>query len=359
MSDAASMLWEQYRIGPHLERAWADAFDAPLHGLMSAASGAESLWADFALTANIRGAGLAWQVTQTLTRGWPTLRGLEVLDVGTGIGGFAVGAAGLGGRVSAIDLDPERIELARANARDHDAPVDFAALSLTDAAEGRLGPFDAVVAEDVLEHVDDARAGVHQLAELTRPGRLVVTTIPNGDALANVIADGHYALPGITLLRRRKDAEAYHGKRFPQGNYDVGNYHGWDQYERWFESAGLHIDHVDHLDVDHEVPVSDLLSDAEKAVRTVIDDASLPGPLRTTMASEWESYRERVAAARSLPDTDMERRIVARAWRIFAWMGTRRRPWRWSGPTAPRPEGWREALRRIPGLAGAYRRFRR
>ena len=51
-------------------------------------------------------------------------------------------------------------------------------LDLTQPLPGGLEPFDTVLALDVIEHIDDDRAAVARLGELTRPGGLVVISVP-------------------------------------------------------------------------------------------------------------------------------------------------------------------------------------
>lgn len=97
------------------------------------------------------------------------MRGLSLLDAGCGTGALAVEAARRGAEVTAIDLSPTLIALARERApRDlGGGNINFSAGDMTDPA---LGEFDHVVAMDSLIHYrapDMARA-VANLAARTR-----------------------------------------------------------------------------------------------------------------------------------------------------------------------------------------------
>ncbi len=85
------------------------------------------------------------------------LRGRRILDAGCGTGALAVEAAGRGAHVTAIDLSPTLVGLARERAP-RNLPIDF---RVGDMADPALGRFDHVVGMDSLIHYraeDMARA---------------------------------------------------------------------------------------------------------------------------------------------------------------------------------------------------------
>jgi magnesium-protoporphyrin O-methyltransferase len=93
------------------------------------------------------------------------LRGRRVLDAGCGTGAFAVEAAKRGAHVTAIDLSPTLIQLARERlpSRLGDGTIDFQVGDMLDPA---LGRFDHVTAMDSLIHyrAADVTAALAQLA---------------------------------------------------------------------------------------------------------------------------------------------------------------------------------------------------
>lgn len=100
----------------------------------------------------------------------------RVLDLGCATGSLAKVLTARGCTVVGVERDPEAAELAR----EHCHAVVVADLATTDLSElAELGPFDVVVAADVLEHlVEPARVLRAALGHLADGGYLV-TSIPN------------------------------------------------------------------------------------------------------------------------------------------------------------------------------------
>jgi ubiquinone/menaquinone biosynthesis C-methylase UbiE len=125
------------------------------------------------------------------------LEGLRLLDLGAGMGGFAVAAALAGARVTACEYNPAycRIVELRAARYTLRLPVFNA------AGEGLpfpSGSFDAVTAWDVLEHVQDPRAVLGEIARVLRPGGHALITAINRRAWV----DPHYHIRGLNWLPR-------------------------------------------------------------------------------------------------------------------------------------------------------------
>jgi magnesium-protoporphyrin O-methyltransferase len=118
------------------------------------------------------------------------LRGARVLDAGCGTGALAFEAARRGARVTAVDLSPTLIDLARER-----APQDLGGGHVDfidgDMLARSLGRFDHVVAMDSLIHyaADDAVRALARLAERTT-GSIVFTFAPRTPALAAMHAVG-------------------------------------------------------------------------------------------------------------------------------------------------------------------------
>lgn len=101
---------------------------------------------------------------------------VRVLDVGAGTGDLAAAALRAGASVTLVDPDPQMLAVAARTAPGADAhQTGLPDLPLPDDC------FDAVLANFVVNHVADPRAGVRELARVARPGGRVVTTIwPSG-----------------------------------------------------------------------------------------------------------------------------------------------------------------------------------
>jgi len=107
-----------------------------------------------------------------------TLAGSRVLDVGCGGGLLAEALARAGARVTAIDLAPTMIEVARLHAAESALAVDYRLTSAEEVAAAEPAGFDVVTCMEMLEHVPEPAAMTATLAQLLRPGgALFVSTI--------------------------------------------------------------------------------------------------------------------------------------------------------------------------------------
>lgn len=106
--------------------------------------------------------------------------GLRVLDVGCGNGGASCGLAAAGAIVDAVEIDPRRLEDARARAEAGEHAVRFAVADITDPAtlDGFPGPYDLVLFRDVLEHIPDRSAALRESRARLGPGGGIVVTFP-------------------------------------------------------------------------------------------------------------------------------------------------------------------------------------
>jgi 2-polyprenyl-6-hydroxyphenyl methylase/3-demethylubiquinone-9 3-methyltransferase len=101
-----------------------------------------------------------------------------VLDVGCGGGLLAEALARAGARVTAIDLAPAMIEVARLHAAESALAVDYRLIAAEELAAAEPAAFDVVTCMEMLEHVPDPAAMTATLARLLRPGgALFVSTI--------------------------------------------------------------------------------------------------------------------------------------------------------------------------------------
>lgn len=130
---------------------------------------AEALWTDVAAAYDRSFATLCAGTTDALLDRVPP--GSRVLDVGCGSGHVAASLVAAGHVVHAVDPDPQMVALATSRSAADVRRGGLPDLPYADAS------FDAVVANFVLNHVDDPRAAARGLAPVTRPGGHVVASI--------------------------------------------------------------------------------------------------------------------------------------------------------------------------------------
>ncbi|HEX7160988.1 MAG TPA: methyltransferase domain-containing protein [Trebonia sp.] len=138
---------------------------------------------------------------------------LDIVDVGAGTGGFAVGIAGLGHRVTVVDPSPDALAAARWRAGEagvtltevQGEAVDLPALVGEPGAAGARADetgADLVICHNVLGYVDSPPAALAAIARVLRPGGTVSVLAANTvaavlqRALAGKYAEARAMLPG-------------------------------------------------------------------------------------------------------------------------------------------------------------------
>ncbi|HSR55918.1 MAG TPA: bifunctional 2-polyprenyl-6-hydroxyphenol methylase/3-demethylubiquinol 3-O-methyltransferase UbiG [Alphaproteobacteria bacterium] len=115
------------------------------------------------------------------------LKGLSLLDIGTGGGLVAEPMARMGATVTGIDPSPKNIAVAQAHARQMELEITYRAETAEALAE-EDADFDIVLALEVVEHVSDLGAFLDAAGELLRPGGLLITATLNRTARAYALA---------------------------------------------------------------------------------------------------------------------------------------------------------------------------
>ncbi|HEY7310433.1 MAG TPA: methyltransferase domain-containing protein [Gemmataceae bacterium] len=130
-----------------------------------------------------------------LVGGFPVGAGDTVVDVGCGGGWSSAFAARRGAAVYAVDVDPqalaavEHLMKGRPTARPfHTLLSDANPLPLADGIATRI------VAQEVMEHVDDPRQFLRELVRIGRPGARYLLSVPDpaSEALNKVLAPEAY-----------------------------------------------------------------------------------------------------------------------------------------------------------------------
>lgn len=160
------------------------------------------------------------------------LRGASVLDVGCGGGLLSEALAREGARVTAIDLAPGLLEVARLHALESGAEVEYRLSSVESLAAGQPAAYDTITCMEMLEHVPDPASVLQACATLLKPGgRLFVSTLnrtPVAFALAIVGAE-------------------YIARMLPRGTHQYRDFIRPSELGAWLRACGLQLEDVSGL----------------------------------------------------------------------------------------------------------------
>ena len=117
-----------------------------------------------------------------------TLRGARVADVGCGGGLLAEALARAGASVTAVDLAPAMIQVAKLHARAAALEIDYRCEAVEALASRMPAGFDVVTCMEMLEHVPEPSGTVQALARLLRPGGTLFVSTLNRSLHAFVVA---------------------------------------------------------------------------------------------------------------------------------------------------------------------------
>jgi 2-polyprenyl-6-hydroxyphenyl methylase / 3-demethylubiquinone-9 3-methyltransferase len=155
-----------------------------------------------------------------------TLSGARVLDVGCGGGLLAESLARAGAKVTAIDLAPGMIEVARLHAMEQKLEIDYRMVAAEAVAAAEPGSFDVVTCMEMLEHVPDPAQMVATLTTLVRPGGAVFISTLNRNLKSFLLA-----IVGAEYVM----------KLIPRGTHEYEKLIRPAELARWARSAGLSL----------------------------------------------------------------------------------------------------------------------
>jgi 2-polyprenyl-6-hydroxyphenyl methylase/3-demethylubiquinone-9 3-methyltransferase len=155
-----------------------------------------------------------------------TLSGARVLDVGCGGGLLAEALTRAGAKVTAIDLAPGMIEVARLHAMEQKLEIDYRMVAAEAVAAAEPGGFDVVTCMEMLEHVPDPAQMVATLAKLVRPGGAVFISTLNRNLKSFLLA-----IVGAEYVM----------KLIPRGTHEYDRLIRPAELARWARSAELSL----------------------------------------------------------------------------------------------------------------------
>lgn len=248
---------------------------------------------------------------------WTSLQQKDVLDIGCGYGGLLIVMKEAGARtISGIEVDQERLDWAELRLSSLNHPVELLRLDICDRNSlPRLGLFDVILAQDVLEHVLDPVAAIRNISALLRPGGVVYVQVGNKFSPDQLLADHHYKLPGITMLSRAQAIEYWTIRcRRDPSEYGVGYWREEKYYRNVFSRAGVTLHRADHFSSPDEIL---WYAEAVSRICKLLDGNPWPD-LRPALARRMHRRMRKIAelyvhSSRQLPSIESQPELVAHA----------------------------------------------
>jgi 2-polyprenyl-6-hydroxyphenyl methylase / 3-demethylubiquinone-9 3-methyltransferase len=154
------------------------------------------------------------------------LAGLRVLDVGCGGGLLAESLAREGAQLTAIDLAPAMIEVARLHAAAAGLTIDYRLAGAEELLRAHPAVFDVITCMEMLEHVPEPAAMLGTLAQLLKPGGALFVSTLNRNLRSFLLA-----IVGAEYLMNL----------IPRGTHEYERLIRPAELARWARAAGLDL----------------------------------------------------------------------------------------------------------------------
>ncbi|MCG8489442.1 MAG: bifunctional 2-polyprenyl-6-hydroxyphenol methylase/3-demethylubiquinol 3-O-methyltransferase UbiG [Chromatiales bacterium] len=157
-------------------------------------------------------------------KGFTSLEGKEILDVGCGGGILSESLAACGAKVTGIDMGEAPLQVARLHLLESGLEVNYERIPVERLAEERPASFDVITCMEMLEHVPDPASVVRACAKLVRPGGQLFFSTINRNPKSYL-----FAIVGAEYLLQL----------LPKGTHDYAKFIRPSELSTWVREAGL------------------------------------------------------------------------------------------------------------------------
>jgi len=168
-------------------------------------------------------------------RGRAPFAARRLLDLGCGGGLVSEPMTRLGFEVTGVDAAGESLSVARAHAETLGLSIDYRAATAEELVAAGEGPFDVILALEVIEHVEGPAGFVADLAQLLSPDGVIIVSTLNRT---------------LRSLALGKIAAEYILRWVPAGAHDWRKFLSPDELRRVMEVAGLEPGLIEGLALD-------------------------------------------------------------------------------------------------------------
>ena len=155
------------------------------------------------------------------------LAGKNVVDIGCGGGLVSEGMAVRGATVSAIDMAPMPLEIARQHAQQSGYQINYQQTTAEQFAAKHAEQFDVVTCLEMLEHVPEPGEVIAACMQLAKPGGYVFFSTINRNPKAYV-----FAILGAEYILNM----------LPKGTHEYKKFIKPSEMQMWAEATGLQLE---------------------------------------------------------------------------------------------------------------------
>ena len=188
------------------------------------------------------------------------LKDARVLDAGCGGGILSESLAAKGAHVTALDIAPRVLDVARLHGLESGLVVDYQHSTIEQMAQAHHGQFDLVTCMEMLEHVPDPSSIIRSVAHVLKPGGQAFFSTLNrtpGAFLLGIVAAEHIA------------------RILPRGTHRYDRFIRPSELGGWIRDAGMSMENICGI---HYNPVARFVRLGGHVQVNYLVHAQRPGP---------------------------------------------------------------------------------